>query len=138
MNIPTKAAQETVLGEGLAIGAMMLGVRSLVGDKTSLELDFRRAWRKWKFAALFPAVHAGLADDSLFRILRSSSKRTTLHIARWVGGWPYAPELLVEWSLEEAAGHIDDRLGASAWVSLVGDWLNFQSPLDEQATLSRR
>jgi hypothetical protein len=123
MEIPSKALQETILGEGLAIGALMLGISSVTGNKSSLELDFRRAWRGWASAAHFPAVHAGPVDDSVFRILRSSSARATPHVAHWAGEWPYVPVLLVDWSLIEAAEHIDDRVPPNEWVALVDQWL---------------
>ena len=45
MDMPSKAVQGTIVGEGLAIGAMMLDVPAITGNKSSLELDFRRAWR---------------------------------------------------------------------------------------------
>lgn len=35
----TKASEQTAVGEGLALGALMAGVNELTGNKTTLELD---------------------------------------------------------------------------------------------------
>lgn len=41
----TGVQQQKAVGQGLALGALMLQVQAVNGDKGTLESDFRRAWR---------------------------------------------------------------------------------------------
>jgi hypothetical protein len=68
----TKAAQESVLGEGLALGLVALGVDSVNGSTMSVEFAFQRAWRDWTHCVIFPAVHAHLKRNDLLRIIGTS------------------------------------------------------------------
>ena len=123
VNKSSRAEQETAVGEGLAVGAVLLHIDSVSNNKATSELNFRRAWREWGPAHLFPAIHAGPSRDSLIHILSASSRRATPHLAHWVGEWPFIPEILVDWPLVEVAEHVDERVTANAWSTLVNTWL---------------
>ncbi|NNC14049.1 hypothetical protein HII28_19500 [Planctomonas sp. JC2975] len=120
--------QHTAVGEGLALGAIMLGLIEVNGSKGTLELDFRRAWRNWEYAALFPAVKAVGDRDDVIRILIDSHGRSGPRVARWDGSWPFVPVLRVEqWTADEVADSIDKRVPAHAWADLVRAWLSLPS-----------
>lgn len=103
----------------------MLGVAGLPGKKGELELDFRRAWRTWKYAVRYPAVKADFDRDDVFRIIYASPRRRGAVVAHWEGLWPFAPVLRVEgWTPEEIAESIDERVPAQAWSELVRTWLS--------------
>ncbi len=120
----TKAQQHTAVGEGLALGAWMLGVERVNGDKTRLELDFRAAWREWPYAHHFTTVKAGPAQDDVLHILRDSASRRGVVLAHWEGAWPFVPTLHVEgWDAREVAEKIMDEVPAQAWADLVRLWL---------------
>lgn len=119
----SKAQQETTIGEGLAVGAAMLGIEGVEGSKPTLEFDFRSAWRSWSYASKFPAVQTGPNADNVFHILRRSSRRATPHLAAWSESWPYAPVILVDWPLPDVADAVDEDVPGDAWAELVGAWL---------------
>ena len=87
----TKAQQETALGAGLALGAVMLRIESVTGNKMSLELDFRAAWRDWSYTKYFPHVKAGPVHDDVLRILQKSATRRGTRVAMWERSWPFVP-----------------------------------------------
>ncbi|MFF1632637.1 hypothetical protein [Leifsonia sp. NPDC058248] len=121
----TKAQQQTAVGEGLALGAIMLELEGVNGNKGTLELDFRRAWRDWKYAELFPAVKADFTRDDVLRIMHDSSRRRGPVVAHWEGSWPFVPVLRVEqWTADEVAESIDAPVPAQAWADLVRNWLS--------------
>lgn len=119
----TKAQQETALGEGLALGAMILGVDAVNGNKTTLELDFRAAWRAWPHSSKLPAIDAGPSKDSLFPVLRKSVGRSTHHVAEWHGTWPFVPVILQDWTVNELADSIHEDITADSWRDLVKAWM---------------
>jgi hypothetical protein len=123
MTTSTKAQQQTALGEGLALGAVLAGVEGVNGNKTTLELDFRAAWRDWPYASKFPAVKAGPSQDDVFRIMGKSANRSTPHVAEWSGAWPFVPVIIHDWSADELADSIHEQVPAEAWLNLVRDWL---------------
>lgn len=125
VNSMTGVQQQKAVGQGLALGALMLGVQAVNGDKGTLESDFRRAWRDWAYSAFFSAVRADVARNDLLRVLHDSSRRRGVVLAYWEGAWPFVPTLTVgEWTADEVADIIDERIPASGWADLVSHWLS--------------
>lgn len=132
----TKARQQTILGEGLALGTLMLGIEDVHGQKHPLEFDFRRAWRNWEYRDLFPAIHAGPHRDDVFHILMDSAGRRSTRVTYWEGAWPFVPVARFDWSAEEIAEHLEERIPADAWRDLVRAWLRSETPLRPVAVSS--
>ncbi|MBT2474662.1 hypothetical protein J7E68_08765 [Microbacterium sp. ISL-103] len=124
----TKARQQTVLGEGLALGALILGCQKVHGNRMALEFDFRRAWRAWPYTHLFPAVKVGPAQDDLFGIMQDSAGRRSTRPTYWEGAWPFTPVMRFDWTADEIAEHLSEEIPADAWRELVEAWL--QPPED--------
>ena len=119
----SKASEETASGEGLALGAVMLGIEGVTGNKTTLEFSFRTAWKNWPYRSHFPIIKAGPRRDDVFHILQKSSSRSTHHVAEWHGAWPFLPVLLYHWTFRELADSIHQNIPAEAWRDLVQNWL---------------
>jgi hypothetical protein len=125
----SKATEQAQFSDGLALGALMLGVEAINGNKTTLELDFRAAWRDWPHRSHYPSIKAGPAYDDLFSVMSRSATRSSHHIAEWET-WPFVPTLLFDWTDEELADSINDAIPAAAWRALVRDWLSPTMTLD--------
>jgi hypothetical protein len=81
----TTTFQESTVGEGLAAGCIANGVVAVSANKQYKESSFVNAWRDWRCANQFPAVHASLARNDLRTIVAtpgSSDGATT---------WTYYP-----------------------------------------------
>lgn len=132
----TKARQQTLVGEGLALGCLAAGRESFNGQKMSVELAFQHAWQHWTYRDRFPAVHAGLDRNDLLGIINKSPRRVSSHLVGWSNQWPFVPYLAEEWSLEEVA----EILASEAGVPLTG-WQElaraFLEDLDRAQAASR-
>lgn len=118
----TKAAQQTYVGEGLAIGCLALGVVAIVSDKMDVEFSFRHAWRNWSHASRFPQVRASAERDDIMRILDSSLGRRGAHLAQWVVTGPeFEPSLRQDWEFDEFREHLAEfsGVGLDGWVDLA-------------------
>lgn len=117
----TKAAQETAVGEGLALGLVAGDVDSFNGSKMSVELAFQRAWRDWAHRGRFPAVHADVARNDLLRIIGKSEGRRSAHLSGWASQWPFVPYIHENWELEEIGGPLESSSGVplNAWIELA-------------------
>lgn len=122
--VETRARQQSHLGQGLAIGAIMIGVDQIHGNAVTLEFDFRAAWRAWPYRSRFPSIKAGPKDDEVFHVLASTVRRQGAVLAHWVGAWPFVPVIRENWTPEDVAEVIEDSIPAEAWASLVTAWLN--------------
>ena len=120
----SKATEQTALGQGLALGARMLSVDSVMANKMNLELDFRRAWRDWPYRSRFPLIKAGPHSDDLLIVLHASGRRPRSKFAYWESEWPFIPVLeFDDWTYEEVAAIITAAVPAVAWRDLVELWL---------------
>lgn len=117
----TKAAQETAVGEGLAVGCLALEVIAVTAEKMAVEFAFRRAWRDWEWSSPFPAIHASHARNDLLRILRASPRRRGAIIAAWSSGRVYEPHLRGDWNLAEAGEILESATGVPlrGWMELA-------------------
>jgi len=117
----TKAAQETAVGEGLALGLVALGVDSFNGSKMSVEFAFQRAWRNWPHRGRFPAVHADVALNDLLRIIGKSEGRRSAHLSGWAAQWPFVAYVREDWKVEEVGELLESSSGVAlnAWIELA-------------------
>ncbi|WP_427130253.1 hypothetical protein [Pseudarthrobacter sp. S9] len=119
---PSKAQQQTAIGEGLAIGCLALGAESVTSAKVEIEFAFRKAWRNWPHAGKFPAVHADVYRDDITRILHDSKGRTDASAAAWeFGGSEYVPFIRQDWPFEELADSAGEDFGVNldGWKELA-------------------
>ncbi|WP_219419991.1 hypothetical protein [Pseudonocardia nigra] len=118
----SKAQQQKIVGEGLAVGVLALGVEALTSNKASVEFAFRRAWRDWSGRAQFPQVRAEASRCDIVGILHRSANRRGPVIAHWTSDGPeYVPALCFDWPVEEAGDAVTEELGVSyaQWVHLA-------------------
>jgi hypothetical protein len=118
----TKAAQETAVDEGLALGCVALGVGAVMGSKMDIELAFVRAWNDWPYRSEFPVVRADIHRNSLLGLLRASSGRRSAHLTGWSSAWPFVPYLHENWTIEDAAAVLGETCGVplAGWIQLAG------------------
>ena len=118
----TKGPEHTLLGEGLAIGCVAAGIKSLPND-TSFDLDFRQAWREWPWSPQFLQVHAGPVRDDIEGILHRSANRAGPILAWWTIDRSYSPVLADDWELsdylEVLHQRTDGRVPGTAWADLA-------------------
>jgi hypothetical protein len=117
----TKAAQETAVGEGLAVGCLASGIVELTASKMILESAFVSAWRAWSFAAEFPKVQATRQRNDLLPIVRASSRRRSPVVAEWSYRGRLIPYLTNDYELSEAVELLEELTSISleGWVELA-------------------
>jgi hypothetical protein len=117
----TKARQETIVGEGFALGCVIVGRESFNGQKMSIEFAFEHAWRDWPFAARFPAVRADAQRNSLIGIIDRSPRRRSSCLAGWASEWPFTPYIEESWSPAEVADLLAHECGVpeKGWRELA-------------------
>jgi hypothetical protein len=117
----SKAVQQTAVGEGLALGCIALQRESFNGQKTSIELAFRHAWRAWEHSGRFPAVRADNHRDDLLGIIRRSPRRRSAQLSGWATEWPFVPVLADGWEIDDVAELLASQTGVplSGWESLA-------------------
>jgi hypothetical protein len=117
----TKAAQETAVGEGLALGLVALDVDNFNGSKMSVEFAFQRAWQDWTHRGTFPAVHADVARNDLLRIIGKSEGRRSAHLSGWASQWPFVAYVHEDWEVEEIGELLESSFGVplNAWIELA-------------------
>lgn len=128
-NGPTRVAQETELGEGLAVGCLVRGVSAIGSDDHALEGAFSPAWTSWPWAARYPWV----GPSRLGEALRKSARRRGPRLAQWVrSGGLHVPQLRDdEWDLASACARIEENtvVPARRWCELAAA---FVDGLDEE------
>jgi hypothetical protein len=119
----SRAVQLRKVYAGLALGAVVAGVEEVNGNRSSLELAFRRAWRAWPYAHEFPAIQAGPSRDDIFlRLLDTDTYDTAPAV--WQGSWPFVPLIRWDWwDLDDVADTIAEGIPTSAWAALVAGWV---------------
>lgn len=119
----TKTQQEKTLDEGLALGTAMLGVEQVQWELIATEGNFRRAWQRWNYSGLFPAIRVDLARHDLQRILKMSDRRMGARCSGWTGSGPFLP-----WTdgddWEGIARVVSEDIPAGAWQALAREWLD--------------
>ena len=122
----TKAAQRRAVHEGLALGALMSGRTEVHGNRSTLEMQFRAAWRDWPHSTRFPHIEAGPAHDSVFiHVLGRSPRAQSGSVTHWDGQWPFVAMVKFDgWTHDQLAEVIDGAVPAEAWKALVDAWLD--------------
>lgn len=118
----SKAQQETIVGEGLALGLLAVGVDALTSRKQAVEFASGRAWRSWPHRSKFPQVRMDIARNDVLRIMRNSERRRGSVLAYWAtGGAWYEPVQRADWSVEEDGAVLGENSGIpfAEWVSLA-------------------
>lgn len=85
---PSKAQQQTTVGEGLAVGCLALGVVGVTTEKMAVEFAFRKAWRSWAYAVRFPVINAGPSRDDIVHVIGDSAERRSPYAAAWEATLP--------------------------------------------------
>lgn len=118
---PSKAAQQTAIGQGLAVGCLMLGHTNLPSQKTNIEFAFRKAWRDWPHAGQFPQVRSSVERDDIMRILHDSAGRRRPIVAYWEVRRSLQPVLASGFDLEDASDLLVSfySLPIDAWQQLA-------------------
>jgi hypothetical protein len=119
---PTKAQQLKAVGEGLAVGCLMLGHHELPANKMNVELAFQRAWRSWPHAGRFPSVRADLERNHIYwQIMDNSARRRQPTIAFWDVGRTLHPQLQEGFDMDDAKDLLPKfhDLPIAAWVELA-------------------
>jgi hypothetical protein len=127
----TKAQQEVTVGEGFAVGCLLIGVTRLTDSKLPLESAFRRAWPRWTPAGNFPVVHATLERTDIWRLLLRHDQRTSAYLATWVPEQnSLYPEVRGSWEVAEAADVIAEQSGVrvAGWVDLAEAFVSYLKP----------
>ena len=114
----TTAVQESTVGEGLAAGCIANGVVAVSANKQYTESSFVNAWREWRCANQFPAIHASQSRNDLRMIVTKSSRRRG-RIVEWNVSQTWEPVLLGEFDPQDVA----DILAEHCEVTLQ-DWKN--------------
>jgi hypothetical protein len=125
----TRVAQETEVGEGLAVGCLVGGVSALGSDDGALEAAFTPVWAAWPWAARYPS----LGRSRLAEVLRKSARRRGQRVAQWVtSAGLHVPQLRDdEWDLTAACARLEESslIPARRWCELAA---GFVAGLDEQ------
>jgi hypothetical protein len=136
---PTKAQQLKAVGEGLAVGCLMLGHHELPANKMNVELAFQRAWRSWPHAGRFPSVRADLERNHIYwQIIDESARRRPPIIAFWDVGRTLRPQLQDGFSMDDARDLLQEfhDIPTDAWVELAR--LFTEALLNRQDTHAKR
>jgi hypothetical protein len=117
----TKARQQTIVGEGLALGCVGVGLVEFSDHKMTIELSLEQAWRDWQYRDFFPAVHVGIARNDLLGIVHRSPRRRGPRVAGWAGEWPFLPYVEDGLELAEAGDVLEGESGVplSGWLQLA-------------------
>jgi hypothetical protein len=118
----TNAVQETLVGDGLAVGCHAAGVTAFTANKQISESSFNYAWRDFPLARTqFPTIKASLERCDLTGILYDSPTRRSSDVA-WHqdGGW-WVPNLRSADDYQEVADLMRKVYGIlpSAWLELA-------------------
>ena len=90
----TKALDESMVGQGLAVACLALGVTGVTSDRIAFERAFRHAWRDWPHVRQFPTIRADFERSSIGRIVHKSAGRRGPLLAAWESGRWLTPYLV--------------------------------------------
>jgi hypothetical protein len=129
----TRGAQVAAIGEGLAVGCLVLGAGAVDPD-VDVTLAFGRAWRSWPWRSRFPAVRATVTGDVVRRILRRPIGRRD-RVAYWSRDPGWTPRLRVDRSARELGAHLAETTGVplQGWLVLAATFLDARAASAEYA-----
>lgn len=123
----TAVQQQTEIGEGLAVGTLVLGVTAITSRAEPLDVALSDALRSWPWAARYPMLMRRSALE-LAPLLRASTGRRGSKIARWeLSRGLFVPQLRDDdWDLAAACHRIEDSttIAARHWISLSRAFLD--------------
>lgn len=113
--------------EGLALGALALGVEAVSASKMSLEFAIGRSLRSWSYASEFPSLGDRLGPNYVWLGFGKSERRQMAYAA-WSDGRWLVPYILMDgWSVEDCTEILGEHgpVPHDGWVELaslfVGD-----------------
>ncbi|MCD2186573.1 hypothetical protein [Actinomycetospora soli] len=120
---PTRARQQTEMGEGLAVGCLVEGVTGL--DPATADQALRAALETWPWATRYPSLRR---NPAVRDTMRTSPGRRGLKIARWVFSRGLAvPQLRDDdWDLPGACIRLEEGTDVPArrWLDLTRAFLD--------------
>lgn len=100
MSVASKRQQKLTVAEGLAVGCVALGLKSLAHDKIRFEFAVQHAWRRWSYAGHFPSLLGQFGGNEIWLAVGDSGNSRRLN--RWlVSGGRMYPVTFDDWSPEE-------------------------------------
>lgn len=113
---------ETDFSEGIALGLLMNGHDRLPRvQKSTLELGFMAAWRRWPYRGRFSFVGLPTKKDEIYQITYAGERHRTMHLY-WNDDHSIGKRN--DWASRDDIAHsIDPSIPADAWGELVVDWL---------------
>ncbi len=120
----TKARQQAIIGEGLALGCLAVNIEGLSANKLTIDRAFSYAWVRWDYAKRFPNVNTGPKYHDIHPIMEKSAARQGKPVAafRAEPGWGFVPFLRDEdMTIDEAAAQLEETSGipVTAWKVLA-------------------
>lgn len=108
METRTKQQQTYAVSTGLALGLLLAGQPELAGNRTTVELSFRSAWRAWQHADRFPAVGAEVRAGrfNMPQMTATRGRRGVNGFISWSEGHP--PAVMVTPGVEWDAANPED------------------------------
>ena len=129
METRTKQQQTYAVSTGLALGLLLAGQPELAGNRTTVELSFRSAWRAWPHADHFPAVGAEVRAGrfNMPQMTATRGRRGVNGFISWSEGHPPAAMVTpgVEWDAanpedaEFLAAQATPGVSPDAWRELA-------------------
>lgn len=136
----SEAVQKTHLAEGLATGAIVLGVEGITSEQLPVSLAFEQAWPTWKHNIKFPQVHASSSRNDIGSVLDRSQDRRWSTTAYWTGlPAQYLQPVLRDKdtsphdALESVANRTD--IPVEDWLALARRFVDEIASWDENAVL---
>jgi hypothetical protein len=116
----TKARQQRLVGEGLAITCVDWGVAGVTRSPGALRAAFQRAWTSGPWPDRFPLVH-----DDLEAILEQSTRRTGEVMAVWYSRPDAYQPALKRWGLDRCRSRLAELTNTTyaEWVDLAEAFL---------------
>ena len=118
----TSVRQRTEVGEGLAVGCLVVGIAAVADDHGALDTAFAFTFADWPWSTRYPTVLRA-RRPVLPPVLQESTSRRTLTVAQWIPSRGlYVPQLRDDaWDLTGACTAIEEATAVPArrWCDLA-------------------
>lgn len=118
----TPDRQRTEVGEGLAVGCIVVGVAAVADDGGALDAAFSSALAAWPWATRYPVL-ARAGRPALATVMQRSASRRAVKVAQWVTyRGLHVPQLRDDaWDLAGACAGIEEAttVPARRWCDLA-------------------
>ena len=96
----TKKQQKLTVAEGIAVGAVALGIDSLAYSKMRFEFAVESAWYRWDYASHFPSLLGQHGGNEIWLAVGDSGNSRRMNRWEIEGGRMY-PVTFDDWSPED-------------------------------------